>query len=72
MSTLVSVLRQFAGLFVEDGWLALAILCIVTLAGVVALLVPRLSPVAGAILLFGCLSVLVVNVMRAARHERVP
>jgi hypothetical protein len=72
MSALVSVLRQFVGLFVEDGWLALAILCIVALAGVVALLVPRLSLVAGVILLFECLSVLVANVMRAARHERVP
>jgi hypothetical protein len=72
MSALVSVLRQFAGLFVEDGWLALAILCIVALAGVVVLLVPRLSLVAGVILLFGCLGVLVANVIRAARHERVP
>jgi hypothetical protein len=72
MSALVSVLRQFVGLFVEDGWLALAILCIVALAGVVALLAPRLSLVAGVILLFGCLGVLVANVIRAARHERVP
>ena len=59
MSALVSVLRQFAGLFVEDGWLALAILCVVALAGGVALLVPRLSLVTGVILLFGCLGVVV-------------
>jgi hypothetical protein len=72
MSALVSVLRQFAGLFVEDGWLALAILCIVALAGGIALLIPRLSLAAGAILLFGCLGVLVANVMRATRRERVP
>jgi len=72
MSALVSVLRQFVGLFVEDGWLARTILCIVALAGVVALLVPRLSLVTGVILLFGCLGVLVANVIRAARHERVP
>ena len=31
----------------------------------------RLSLAAGAILLFGCLGVLVANVMRAARDERV-
>ena len=72
MSALVSVLRQFAGLFVEDGWLALAILCIVALAGGIALLIPRLSLAAGAILLFGCLGVLVANVMRATRRERAP
>ncbi len=72
MSALIRVLRQFAGLFVEDGWLALAILGIVALAAVLALLMPRLSPAAGALLLFGCLGVLVANVMRAARHDQEP
>jgi hypothetical protein len=72
MSGLISVLRQFAGLFVEDGWLALAILCVVALTAIVALLMPRLSLAAGAILLLGCLGVLVANVVRAAQHERVP
>jgi uncharacterized membrane protein YccC len=68
MSVLISALRQF----VEDGWLALAILGIVALAAIVALLMPRLSLTAGAILLFGCLGVLVANVMRAARHDQEP
>ncbi len=72
MSALIRVLRQFAGLFVEDGWLALAILGVVALAAVLALLMPRLSPAAGALLLFGCLGVLVANVMRAARHDQEP
>ena len=52
MSALMSLLRQLAGLFVDDGWLAFAILCIVVLAAVLALLTPRLSLAAGAILLF--------------------
>jgi len=72
MSALIRVLRQFAGLFVEDGWLALAILGVVALAAVLALLMPRLSPAAGTLLLFGCLGVLVANVMRAARHDQEP
>jgi uncharacterized membrane protein YdjX (TVP38/TMEM64 family) len=72
MSGLMSVLRQFGRLFVEDGWLALAILCIVALAAVIALLMPRLSLAAGGILLFGCLGVLLANVIRAAQRERVP
>ena len=72
MSALMSLLRQLAGLFVDDGWLAFAILCIVALAAVLALLMPRLSLAAGAVLLFGCLGVLLVNVIRAAQHERVP
>ena len=69
MSGLMSVLRQFGGLFVEDGSLALAIISIVALADIVALLMPRLSLGAGAILLFGCLGVLMANVMRAAQRE---
>jgi uncharacterized membrane protein YdjX (TVP38/TMEM64 family) len=72
MSALMSLLRQLAGLFVDDGWLAFAILCIVALAAVLALLMPRLSLAAGAVLLFGCLGVLLVNVIRAAQHQRVP
>ena len=72
MSALMSLLRQLAGLFVDDGWLAFAILCIVALAAVLALLTPRLSLAAGAVLLFGCLGVLLVNVIRAAQHERGP
>lgn len=72
MSALMSLLRQLAGLFVDDGWLAFAILCIVALAAVLALLMPRLSLAAGAVLLFGCLGVLLVNVISAAQRERVP
>ena len=69
MSALMSVFRQLAGLFVDDGWLAFAILCVVALAAVLALLTPRLSLAAGAVLLFGCLGVLLVNVIRAAQQE---
>ena len=70
MSALMSLIRQLAGLFVDDGWLAFAILCIVAFAAVLALLTPRLSLAAGAVLVFGCLGVLLVNVIRAAQHER--
>ncbi len=70
MSALMSLLRQLAGLFVDDGWLAFAIIGIVALAAVLALLTPRLSLAAGAVLVFGCLGVLLVNVIRAAQHER--
>ena len=56
MSALMSVFRQLAALFVDDGWLALAILCIVALAAVLAFLMPRLSLAAGAILLLGSLA----------------
>jgi hypothetical protein len=68
MIVLVNVLREIAGLFVDDGALALAILAVVLVAGIVATLVPEIPLAAGAILLFGCLGVLVLNVASAGRR----
>jgi Flp pilus assembly protein TadB len=68
MSALLAVLRELAGLFVEDGSLVLAILGVVVLAALVATLTPGMALAAGAILLFGCLGVLLVNAIRAARR----
>jgi hypothetical protein len=67
MSALVAVLRQLAGLFVDDGSLALAILAVVVLAGLCATLISEIPLAAGAILLFGCLGVLLANVAKADR-----
>jgi uncharacterized membrane protein YdjX (TVP38/TMEM64 family) len=68
MKMLADMLRELAGLFVDDGALALAIVVIVVLAGIVAAMMPGVPLLAGAILLFGCLVVLVLNVARAARR----
>lgn len=68
MNTLVAVLRAFAGLFVEDGALALEIVAVVVLAGISATLIPDVALTAGGILLFGCLGVLFANVARAGRR----
>jgi hypothetical protein len=68
MNGLIAVLREIAGLFVDDGALALGILAVIVAAGVLATLLPSFSLVAGAVLLFGCLGVLLANVMRAARR----
>ncbi|HEX9470484.1 MAG TPA: hypothetical protein VF957_13175 [Bradyrhizobium sp.] len=68
MTVLANVLRELVGLFVDDGALALAIIAIVALAGIVATLMPDDRLAAGAILLFGCLGVLVANTLRAGRR----
>jgi len=68
VNTLANVLREIAGLFVDDGALALAIVTIVVLAGIVATLMPDVPLAAGAILLFGCLGVLLSNTIRAGRR----
>jgi hypothetical protein len=68
MTMLVNVLRELAGLFVDDGALALAILSVVLVAGILATLIPEIPLAAGAVLLFGCLGVLVLNVVSAGRR----
>jgi uncharacterized membrane protein YdjX (TVP38/TMEM64 family) len=69
MNTLVAVIRELTGLFVDDGSLALAILAIVALASVFAELVPGFPLATGAVLLFGCLGVLLENVARFVRRS---
>jgi uncharacterized membrane protein YdjX (TVP38/TMEM64 family) len=65
MTALTKVLRELAGLFVDDGALALTIIAIVVLAGMVAVLLPGVPLAAGAVLLFGCLAALLWSVARA-------
>jgi hypothetical protein len=68
MNVLIAALRELIGLFVDDGSLALMILAVVMLAGILATLMPDPHLAAGAVLLFGCLGVLLANVARAARR----
>jgi hypothetical protein len=68
MNAVVSVFRELAGLIVDDGSLALAVLAVIALAGIFSILVPDIPLVAGLILLFGCLGVLIANVARAVRR----
>jgi hypothetical protein len=68
MIFLTSVWRELAGLFVDDGALALAIVAVVLLAGILATLMPDIPLAAGAILLFGCLGVLFSNAVRAGQR----
>lgn len=68
MTKLIASLRELAGLFVEDGALALAIVVVVVIAGIVAVLAPAQSWWSGVILLCGCLAALIGNVAMAGRN----
>ena len=68
MKVVASAFRELAGLFVDDGWLALAILAVIAFAGTFSTLLPGIPLAAGAILLFGCLGVLLANVAKAAQR----
>jgi uncharacterized membrane protein YhaH (DUF805 family) len=69
MSMPGAVFRELLGLFVDDGSLALAILAVVMLAAISVALIPDVPLMAGAILLFGCLGVLLANLAIAARRH---
>jgi hypothetical protein len=68
MTMLATVLRMLVGLFVDDGSLALAIIVIVLLSWIAVTLMPDWPLAAGAVLLVGCPSVLLANVMKAAER----
>ena len=68
VKVLTAALRELIGLFVDDGFLALEILLAVAAAAIAVTLVPATPLIAGGVLLFGCLGVLVASVMRASRR----
>ena len=65
MRLVLGILRELAGLFVDDGLLAVAILAVVGLAALVASAIPGITP--GVVLLVGLLAVLAANVLAARR-----
>jgi hypothetical protein len=69
MKALGVALREVAGLFVDDGSLALEILAVVVLAALSASLLPGVPLAAGGILLLGCVTVLFAHVARATRRR---
>jgi len=69
MITLANMLRELAGLFVDDGALALAIIVVVAFAGMVVTSMPQASLAAGAVLLLGCLGVLFSSAVVAGRLD---
>jgi hypothetical protein len=68
MKTLTALFRELAGLFVDDGLLALAIGGVVAIAAIVAAIAPAVSIAPGIVLLAGCLGALVGNVVRVGKR----
>jgi hypothetical protein len=67
MSTFTAFARQLLGMFVDDGSLALAILAMVGIAAMWGFWLDTDPLTVGAILLLGCLAVLIENVLRAKK-----
>ena len=68
MKFLTPIMHEVTGLFVDDGLLALGVLVVTALAAISELLMADTRIAGGAILLFGCLGVLFMNVVRASRE----
>ena len=69
MKTLLTILREVAGLFVDDGSLALAILAVVAVAAFLAFVLKASVLAVGLVLLGGCVAVLIENVIRTAQRN---
>jgi hypothetical protein len=67
MNSFTAIARQLLGMFVDDGSLALAILATVAMAAFSGFWLDAEPLTVGAILLLGCLAVLIENVLRASR-----
>ena len=70
MNVVKLIARELFGMFVDDEFLALAVLAIVAIAAIVAWI--SSTPVlAGIFLLVGCVGVLVASVLQASRKSRL-
>ena len=69
MNTLSLIVKEFVGMFIDDGSLALfALLLIAAVSALVKL--AAISPLLGGVLLLiGCLAILMESVRRAARRR---
>ena len=65
MRLIQSICRELVGLFVDDEFLALAVLGVVGLAALSAFWLALPALVTGAVLLIGCITVLVASALRA-------
>ena len=60
-----AVFAEIVGLFVDDGFLAVALVAWCTAVGIFSALLPALLPAWGPILLAGCTLILVATIVRA-------
>jgi hypothetical protein len=68
MRAIFAALRKIAGLFVDDGWLAIETLGVVGLVGVIRASLKTEPMLAGAALVLGCFGAFTVSVLSASRN----
>ena len=65
MTTLKLILTELVGLFIDDQFLALAIMAVIGATALMAFALKTPHLIVGAVLLFGCVAVLADSVRRA-------
>lgn len=70
MNVATLILGELFGMFVDDEFLAIAVLAVVAVAGALALSASAPALVAGGVLLGGCVGVVMTSVLRASRKAR--
>ena len=69
MNLISFIVRELVGMFVDDEFLAIAVLAVVALAAACAFLLAAPQLVVGGVLLVGCIFVLVSSVFKASRKS---
>jgi len=67
MTVLKEVVAELIGMFVGEKWLTIAVLVVVAMAGCLVDFTGLDPLVGGAVMLFGCLILLIESVCRSAR-----
>ena len=64
MNVIRLILGELVGLFLDDAFMAIAILALFAISAVLAFVVHATSLVLGGILLLGCLSILIISTLK--------
>ena len=68
MKTLKLIIGEIIGLFLDDEFMAIAILALVALAALLAFALHATSLIVGGVLLVGCVLILIISTIRGARN----
>lgn len=71
MTIVLLILRELLGMFVDDEFLALAVLAVVAVAAGLSLWLTAPPLLVGGVLLVGCVTVVVSSALRASRKSRM-
>jgi hypothetical protein len=69
MNLVSLIIRELIGMFIDDEFLAVAILAVVALAAACGIMLAAPQAVVGGVLLSGCIVVLVLSAYRGSRKH---